>query len=171
MTRHERAKLRAHMSRFIASHLSSGERLTTGQVRDHMFQSFPEAVDEAGRQLISASLSNMARDLMKKASKREEADLQVSLFGNSGVIIEVPKCIAVPSPDDAREMVWTSIADASLAEVDAYVQYLRKGAKADYQKAKMLDTFRTKVVDLAGDDNMDVPIKELLQGFRAERKA
>lgn len=171
MTKQERAKLASEMSRIIAGYLSRGERVTTSQIRDLVMDAYPEAVEEAGRQLIAASLSNMARNMLKKASKAEEADLQTSLFGNTGVSIQVPKCIAVPAGDDAREMTWTSIADATLSEISAYVQYLRKGAKADFQKANMLDTFRDKVVDLAGDDNTEIPIRELLHGFRAEKMA
>lgn len=171
MTSRERAKLRAHMSRHVAEKLANGERLTTAQIRDDMFNLHPGEVDEAGRQLASAALQSMARELLKKASKREEANMQVSLFGNSAVNVQVPRCIAVPSEDDAREMVWTSIADATLSEVRAYIKYLRKGAAADYKKAAVLDAFFSKVVDLAGEDDLDVPIRDLLKGFRAGRAA
>lgn len=166
MTRRERAKLRAEMSRLIAELLAKGERVTTGQIRDTMMEHHPEAVEEAGRQLVSNALQNMARELMKKASKREEEDIQVSLFGASGVMAMVPKCIAVPT--DARELTWTSIADASLSEIDTYIEYLHKGAKADFQKAKLLSIFRNRVVDLAGEDDLDVPIRSLLEEFRAK---
>ena len=167
MTRKERAKLRTEMSRLIAGFMSRGERVTTGQIRDIMIGDYPDTVEEAGRQLVSTALQNMARELMKKASKREEDDIQVNLFGSSDVVPQVPKCIAVPSHSDARELTWTSIADATLAEVDAYVEYLRKGAKADFQKAKILSIFRGRVVDLAGEDDLDTPIRELLEEFRA----
>lgn len=171
MTKQERAKLQAEVSRLIAGYLTAGDRVTTPQLRDEVFEMFPELIDQEAKRLASQSVSNMIRKILKTASRQESNDLQVSLFGNSEIAVEVPKCIAVPSGDGAREMTWTSIADASLTEIDAYVQFLRKGAKADFHKAKLLDVFRDKVVDLAGDDDLDAPIRDLLQGFRAEKQA
>ncbi|MBM1817160.1 hypothetical protein [Pseudosulfitobacter pseudonitzschiae] len=167
MTKKERAKLRREMSKLIAAYLQDGERVTTAQICEITIDRFPDLIAEAREQLLKTALTNMARTLLKEASKAERDEMEVNLFGNIMSSVTIPRCIALPQPD-SREMVWTSVLKASLAEIDIYIKYLNSGAIADMAKASKLKTFRDLVADMSLDDDLDMPIEALLQGLREQ---
>jgi len=167
MTKKERAKLRREMSKLIARYLQEGERVTTAQICEDTIEQYPELVAEAREQLLKTALTNMARTLLKEASKADQDEMEVNLFGNVMTNVKIPRCIALPQVD-SREMIWTSVLKASLAEIDTYIKYLNEGAIADMSKASKLKTFRDLVADMSLDDDLDMPIEALLQGLREQ---
>ena len=167
MTKSERAKLRREMSKLIASYLKGGERVTTAQICEITIDRYPDLVADARDQLLKTALTNMARTLLKEASKADQDEMEVNLFGNIMCNVSIPRCIALPQ-DEGREMVWTSVLKASLAEIDVYIKYLNAGATADMAKAFKLKTFRDLVADMSLDDDLDMPIETLLQGLREQ---
>ena len=166
MTKKERLKLRAAMSGIIAEHVLTGERLTTGQVFEMTVVRFPDLIDEAKERLLRKSLVDMARSLLKEAGKQDQEEMQVNLFGNSLPELKIPKCIALPPEPGSREMIWTSIMKATLAEIEQYTKFLSDGAHADLAKARKLEAFHTYVMSVSPSDDVDTPIEELLQGLK-----
>lgn len=158
MTRSERAKLRAALSRLVARLITSGERTTTGEIYERAKIEMADLIEDAREKMMREYVQNMARAVMKETVKRRASE--VGLFTDEMQRIQVPRCIALPGPE--REMVWASTFDATLNELDRHIQFLRAGAAADMARAKRLRTFHDYVVRVSPDDDPDVPIREIL---------
>lgn len=169
MTKHERAKLATIVSRIVAHQLMSGQRVTTSQIVAEVRNIAPDLVDEVKDRLIDAALSSMANQQLKRASKNEREEMEVTLFGNREPGLSIPKSIALPSPEGAREMIWVATTNATVAELDQYLGFLSKGIKADQRKYQQVRTFRDRVMEVADTDDPDVPIREMLEGLRARQ--
>lgn len=169
MTKHERAKLRQAMNAIIADLIEQGHRLTTGQICELMYENCPDLVEESGKKLVNASLANMARSLLKKASKEQDEEMELSFFGNELNDLKIQRCIALPPNPGEREMIWVSTLKATRAELVAYAHHLQAGAAADLVKAKKLLAFERAVGSIAISDDLDVPIEELIQGLREKQ--
>ena len=168
MTKHERAKLLSAMRGLITSMLASGERVTTSDIYSRAVIEMPEQIEDAKERLFRQSMTNIARGILKEAMKDKEDGsemMQVSLFGNIDRGLQVPRCIALPSPDGGREMIWTRTLDATVSELNLHIDYLRNSAAADVAKAKKLSSFLTQVTNLVGADDLDTPISILMQGL------
>lgn len=168
MTKQERAKLSYIVSQVIAEHLIRGERITTAQIVAEVRFRAPHLVEEVMDQLINAALAGMANQHLKRASKEERQDMQVNLFANQALGLSIPKSIALPSPDGAREMIWVSTTNATIAELDQYLDFLANGIKADQRKYQQVRTFRDHVMEVADTDDQDTPIRDMLVGLRAK---
>lgn len=130
---------------------------------DAAVREMPELIEETKEKLIRGAVQSMARGLMKGAMRENDiSDKQINLFTGEMRRIQVPRCIALPTLGPEREMLWAPTFDASLHELEQHIRYLRSSAAADVARAKRLQAFYDHIVSIAGDDDPDVPIREIL---------
>lgn len=170
MTKKERARLRAKIFEMIRTiYGENAGRATPSQVMDRLFYEYPELIDQYGDQLVRSGLSSMINSAFKRADKNEREEMQLNLFGNREPALIIPKSIALPSNDGSREMTWVATTNATVAELDRYISFLAYGIDADQKKHDQLQVFRDRIMELADTDDMDTPIREMLEGLRAKQ--
>lgn len=170
MTKRERAKLRAAVLAMIRQVYDENEgRAYPTQVVDRMYQDHGDLIAQSADRLIRAQMLSMINAAFKQGDKAERAEMQVDLFGNREPSLTIPKSIALPSPDGGREMLWVATTKATVAEIDQYIAFLAYGIEADQKKREQLLVFRDRVMELADTDDMDTPIRDMLEGLRARQ--
>lgn len=168
MTRSEQAKLSYHLRRMIKGMADNGMRFTTAEIYEATKEQLPDLIEEAKERLIREAVISMARQIMKEAQREDEAIRQNSLLAVDDMQnVDIPRCIAIPNVSDRREMLWVPTMQASPNELMTHIKYLRKSAKADFEKAKRLQTFHDYLMRTVNPDDMDVPIGILLCQARA----
>lgn len=169
MTKLERAKLRSALKGLLNEMLQAGGRTTTTAVYEEAVERFPDLIHLEAERLARSAIITVVRGLLKETMKQEDQpEIRVGLFSDLQDNLTVPKCVAMPSPDGSREMVWVPTLKATLAELKAYVAYLKAGAAADMEKADRVVEFKDFVEDMIHDADPDVPIEDLLRQAQAK---
>lgn len=168
MTRKERAKLRTALSRLIARQYAIRDRMTTRDIYELAKIEHPDLIEEVKERMAREFIQNEARQLLKSALKeREEKETQYVLFTDEMKRLEVPRCIALPNPENPKETLWTQTMKATPDELLQYIEYLRKSAEADVKKADRLQAFYDYLIRSTPTDEIGVPIEDLLEQMHA----
>lgn len=167
MTRNERAKIGFEIRKILKRRADADERMTVSAIYEEMLEQMPDLMEQEREQLLRAAMSDRIRHVMKETLRQDDETVSGPALSPELERIQVPRCISLPGQSDAREMIWVPTLRATPNELTQHIKYLRKSAKADFEKAKKLQTFHDELLKVVNPDDLDVPICVLLGQARA----